>query len=971
MEAKICVCLHDMRSATPASSKALQASGNSIHFTAPPSLQEMNFPVKDAQFPTELMLSRPTASQIDQNVLSSYASAFANNRQNLVVYAYGVRSTPKRQLMYGGNGNDGYALNLISDAIQRAKGIFTVSCYVLGATEHVVDLINVENELAVIVESVKQGPRVRMMERSRVASSNDVRAVLEKVQRNYERLFADVLLETQPTPEQEALPPYNGDTIILQLNRYMDEQSLTSYEDSNSMTFIALADCERPALCGVDANQFSAYERANRVLLSAVAIVASIKCNRLRVPFGKSKLSQLLRRAYNAEREDANRNENGHTNTVMLVHCFTDNKWAEESYHCLTMTRRACTALNMTGIGSKIRDMIVEKWRMDQDIVELRDELAIAKIVYEYKPSIFEAPKPVTNIQEEEARRIAAIQSRREKILQKQLAIINERAKTESDKLIKEQEKQSGTTLAELEKALETKRRENEQLYNDRTRRTQELEKSLEDVRRRKDEEESAIAALKTELAHLEEELSARQASIQNKQNQIYVIKLDKVKAQEVLLKERQSVQAVRDTVVSDRRRQREQWIRQIKHINEKVIEQINLLTEECRQEGETLSAKETAAEEAIKEDIKAIEEYLPRLISLEDHPVKPEETELIRRKFDEVFNEEKEIYAAKIESEKARKEKLERGLEAYRNRVLEVAQAKKYEHMEDAANKQRHLNFLIDQVILFVQQGTRMNKISSTGHIRRRFYYLSDDKRRIHSCELDSQGKPINRRHPPVTIYLKDIKKIVLGIYTPSFLSFSKESVLDSARLSVMTDKGTYRPDVTQTITPTNIGINNYRAFALMLRGDKTLEVICDRDSECEAWLVTLKKLLNIKTPAEALLERQSANMTSNSDETSGSTTKILTNTATSECEMNYGGRLDVRNMRGFISLSPKEAQLCSEYHIAPMLYLHARQENVEKAQTGIVTIYDIRISSGLDLIRSTYLYNFLVETRQIYINQ
>ncbi|RNF07712.1 putative kinesin [Trypanosoma cruzi] len=63
------------------------------------------------------------------------------------------------------------------------------------------------------------------------------------------------------------------------------------------------------------------------------------------------------------------------------------------------------------------------------------------------------------------------------------------------------------------------------------------------------------------------------------------------------------------------------------------------------------------------------------------------------------------------------------------------------------------------------------------------------------------------------------------------------------------------HRHDATQNITPSNLGTNNHRAFALLLRGGKSLEVVCETGSDCEAWLVALKRPLHLRTPAERLL--------------------------------------------------------------------------------------------------------------------
>lgn len=954
MEAKIAVCLHDMKESRQPT--ALRPAGNGVGFTCPPALKEANFPANDTTFNVEQLLERPTSGNIQQRAMSNYASDFVKNRQNLVAFGYGVRSTPKRQLMLGTRTEEGYAAKIISDAVSGGQGIFTISCFVIGMDEHLPDMIKADNELGCIVESVKEGPRVRMVERVKVSSAADVRAVFAKIAQNYEKYFEAVLPEKQPTAELQALPPYKGESIMLQLFRYESEEKYNEYDEANSMTFVALGDAERPVLCGLDPAQQEVFEKTHRVLVSAAGIVSSIKCSRLRIPFGKSKMSQLMRRCYNAEKGNPNNSVNGPTNTIMLIHCFTDGDWAEESYHNLSMIRRICNTLGSSGIGSMLRDLPVEKWRLDHDIFELRDELVVARTVYDYKPCIYESTKNITNIKEEEMKRINAIQSKREEAREKQLNAIRDRAKQEAAQTIKEQEIKCGTTLIALEKTLETKKRENSSLQAERDNLTRDYEQALEKIRRKKEEEEAAVARLREEMTQLEEDLVVRQSAIAAKQKQLEMAKLDKAKGREAILRERGNVEAIRKSVLAERRHQREQWIKQIKDINEKVLEQLKSIAEERKQNGEAVSAKEEASEKAVVEDIKTIEDYLPKLISLEDVPVNPEETENIRRQFDEVFAQEKQTYLNKIEEEKARKEKLEKGLEAYRNRVLEVAQAKKKENLQDAVKKEQHLGSLVEQVLTYLRHGVKMTKVSSKAHLRRRFYFISEDGKRIHSCELDNQGAPINRRKPPVTIQLRDIRKVVLGVYSESFVAFSSEAQLAKARAEAVTDNGTYRHDPTQNITPGNIGLNNYRAFAIILRGGKTLEVICDSDTDCEAWLVGLRRLLGIKTPTERLLE-QRTEVNRAQDPPVGD----------QDVEMKWGGLLDVRNMRGFISLSAEEAIVCSENHIPPVLFLRVKQEMVDKSHTTSITVYDVRVSSGLDLVRSGCIYNYLVQRRLI----
>eukprot|EP00796_Vickermania_ingenoplastis_P002121 gene2121-1297_t len=948
MEATIGVCVHDLQQDTSGLPRAVAVTGpNSVNFTCPPALQSVGFPVSERAFTCSAAAANPNAAALQQAFFASTASQFVQQRQNLVAFAYGVRSTPRRQLLLGSGATGGYAAKVLGDAVTGAGGasVCAIACFVLGHTERVVDLTALANEQGIIVESVKEGPRVRGVERVRVRSSADVTSLLGKIAANCEKVFAAVLPEKQPTPELEAFPPFNGDTLMLQLYRYESEEHFAQYSEANSITFVALGDAERPVLCGVDAAQQVAYEKTQRVLLSAAGIISSIKCSRLRIPFGKSKLSQLLRRCYNGEKGNPYNAVNAPTKSVLLIHCFSNGKWAEESFHALSMIHRVSNMLGSTGIGSMLRDLQVEKWRLDQDIAELRDELLIAKKVYDYKPCIYESTKPIPNIEEEEHARIAAIQAKRNEAMEKQLAIIRQRAKEEATRIIKEQEMKSGTTLADLEKTLEAKKKENAALLKERDERTKEYEQMLEKMRRKKEEEESSAEALKGDIAALEGELAHRQQSLQDKQRQLELSRLDRAKGRDAVAHERESVQAVRKTVLESRRRQREQWVKQIQDINEKVRDQVRSLAEERRRNGDAASSKEDAAEKMILDDIDSAEKFIPKLISLEDVPVNAEEIETIRRQFTEVFSKEKAAYTAKIEEERSRKEKLERGLEAYRHRVLEAAQERKKDSYHNAAVKDEHVSALTDKVLTYLQGGLKMTKISSQGNLRRRNYFISDDCKRIHSCELDTRGFPISFKKPPVTVWIKDIKQVVIGLYTPSFVNFSSEAELAKTRAEAMRDDGTFRYGATQCITPSNLGTNNYRAFGLLLKGGKSLELVCDSDADWEGWLLVLKRLLNLKTEVEMRTDRTAVNAINMKD------------------MMRYGGMLDIRNMQGFLSLCPEEAQLCSEDHIPPALYLRMRKEMGEMSQTGLVTVYDVRNASGLDFIRSRWLYDFLVK--------
>ncbi|RNE97076.1 putative kinesin [Trypanosoma cruzi] len=106
--------------------------------------------------------------------------------------------------------------------------------------------------------------------------------------------------------------------------------------------------------------------------------------------------------------------------------------------------------------------------------------------------------------------------------------------------------------------------------------------------------------------------------------------------------------------------------------------------------------------------------------------------------------------------------------------------------------------------------------------------------------------------------MWICDIEKVLIGLSTNSFVNYSGEAQLAKTRQEAVSDNGTHRHDATQNITSSSLGTSNHRAFALLLRGGKSLEVFCETDRDCEAWLVALKRPLHLRTPAERLLEER-----------------------------------------------------------------------------------------------------------------
>ncbi|PWV08654.1 hypothetical protein C3747_88g88 [Trypanosoma cruzi] len=111
-------------------------------------------------------------------------------------------------------------------------------------------------------------------------------------------------------------------------------------------------------------------------------------------------------------------------------------------------------------------------------------------------------------------KRINAIESNREEARERQLSVFRERTKHEAEKMIKELERRGGTTLDELERTLEAKKRESTALQADRESRNWEYEHKLEKIRKKKQDEESASERLRQAMQQPEQGLGLRQSAI-------------------------------------------------------------------------------------------------------------------------------------------------------------------------------------------------------------------------------------------------------------------------------------------------------------------------------------------------------------------------------------------------------------------------------------------------------------------------
>ena len=174
MEVSVHVCLTEP---TPGTTRILTQRPDGVDFQAPPPLVEAGFPVNQTFFPIERVSPSAPASTVFNTYLKDVATAF-NQRQNTVIFTYGAMATPKRAFLYASDGLAALVLRGVMSAPLPGY-TYTAQCYALGVTENVKDLLDLRNDQGVVTDSVKEGPKVRQVERVTLRSAADVVALLE------------------------------------------------------------------------------------------------------------------------------------------------------------------------------------------------------------------------------------------------------------------------------------------------------------------------------------------------------------------------------------------------------------------------------------------------------------------------------------------------------------------------------------------------------------------------------------------------------------------------------------------------------------------------------------------------------------------------------------------------------------------------------------------------------------------------
>lgn len=219
---------------------------------------------------------------------------------------------------------------------------------------------------------------------------------------------------------------------------------------------------------------------------------------------------------------------------------------------------------------------------------------------------------------------------------------------------------------------------------------------------------------------------------------------------------------------------------------------------------------------------------------------------------------------------------------------------------LKEAEGKDQQLDALLEQVVQYLQHGTRLFKYRPYSKPHPKFFFVSADRKSLLWC--DPRGED-GERAKAKEIGFADVRSLMLGQFSPLFQkwgsSFGSEDF--------------------------------YRSFTIFYGKDgRSLDVTAETDADFEAWLMGISALVNV--------------------------------------EPRWGSGIDISNEPGYHELDIEEIDLCQQFHISPYFYLECRNFVLElQRKRGYVTRYDMRMSTGMDILRCIKMHDMLIRRGKI----
>eukprot|EP00668_Euglena_longa_P013985 GGOE01017941.1.p1 GENE.GGOE01017941.1~~GGOE01017941.1.p1 ORF type:complete len:912 (+),score=278.07 GGOE01017941.1:245-2737(+) len=737
-------------------------------------------------------------------------------RTSAVIYAYGQRGTPKCQYLFGAAGAQGWAQRLLEQLCECGLNgsILTAEACAMGDNTQLTDLFDPSNKAAAVldtVDSVSFGSLTALT----VADRPDVSKAVATLLQNVEELARgvrkpEILDPLDGTVVDNECPcvPYDPSYLILTIKRYESAEAQSAGQELNSLHLVVCGDSERPPLCVFHMNQVARFAALHKTHSAVVSVLSAIRTGRLRIPFNKSTLTNVLRRAYNQDKSCAASPTNAPTQSYVIIFAFQDANHAEETFHALSAAKHVTTVTGSSGgLGPISRDIHAERWRLEQDTMDLQDELHIAKVVHDYKPCIFGQAKPVANIEEEEAKRMVTIRRKKEESRSRAAAQLKGEAEARAQRVLQKEAEEFEAQVQALRARLQELLRLNEDGGGDKADKEKgkglrALQKELEKTIHKREEEDRGMARLLGDIRGLEERFAATELRTQHATKRLQVLRENAADVQQLLM-DISLPPSEREQRVTQRRTQRQTLLKQ------------------CEVDGTPKADTSVSGKFA-----KQYEEYKA----------------LVQANAEKRGAGEKGTVAALEQQRAAYKVKL--GSHALRIKREELLQA--FLAADEARPEE-----VTAKAMALLRHGCGMWRLSGKGSsdVVRRWVFLSDDHQAVLSCDMTEAGHPVDRNRPrtPPEANLADVRCVTLGQFSEAFLGFRALRDFDSGVL-LDDQRGSFDPALTAEPDGSTVQKYFYRSFSLHTASDTTVDLIAESDADFECWVMALRRLITAR---------------------------------------------------------------------------------------------------------------------------
>eukprot|EP00759_Apiculatamorpha_spiralis_P021147 PhF_6_TR26172/c0_g1_i1/m.37171 len=853
-------------------SNVLTCRRDGVDFKSPPELIAHKFPVEEGFFPFDTVNSEPhVTTPAAVKIIQDAASGFTTGNRDSVVYVMGTRSSPKRR--YGVSIATEIARKIMASPV--AGSIYVANAWALTSKDEVRDFVDPSNINGVIADSIRDGTRVRQISKHKMRNVADADALGELVVRAMtERYGSDDFPTTTSSTSSTSDTHYCPDNVVITISQYSNQQKMDAGAESGAVHIVLLGDCERPRECGLEAQEADAFAATHRTLSAVLSVLSSIRYNRLRVPYAKSKLTLVLKRAYVADKSQLfTPTTKAPTMSYLVIHAVNKPQEAEETYHVLAAGKRVASIIG-AGIGPASRDVAVDKWRLEIDTAIVHHKLLSACRQYGYGPKIYGVVDPQKDIAEEEEKHLKHIQQQRAEIRDRVILEMKKRCWDDTKRVLAE---------SHSHRTLPPDRR-------------QTLEAVVATFHNVKETLENNVTAGGNNIVQMERKIREAQDLTVKQQKDADALLSGSPRSVSKVTKEL--------TALGDHDKElRDDMFTKLSKLYEGSV---HAYVDACDQRG--AYGMDDALYDSISEiDRKyVVDTAVPTAMSSQSLP---DDLPAAYRNVLEYVQKEKDVLRVKQEAGAGG---------APKRYAAAIAQA---------TMKQRvSTDTLTQNLLAYTAHGTRLAKIpAKSGEVKVRHYYTFEEKGKpfFCACELNALGMMLDMRSPSFKLPVKDIVKIILGQHTEVWRAFVLSGSSNSPKVQPNADpsqgfRSNDRTDLTR-LSANSSPTTYYRSFAIEMKSEKTLNVVCESDADYESWIVTF---MQWKVPIA------------------------------------FGAELDpsyFATTSSTFQLDADDKQFCSQHHVLPA-QLELLHKNVEKMglKLASLTQMDIRVLSSLDWWRA-----------------